>query len=64
MKAWGGCFPKICTVLARRLVFHLHIRVHMLLGMVMLKPTFGYIELVNSLFRITIDQTFKILPVS
>ena len=45
-------------------MFYLHIRVYMLLGMVMLKPTFRYIELVKSLFRITIGQTFKILPVS
>ncbi len=59
-----GCCPKICTVLARCLVFYLHMRVYMLFGVVMLKPTFRYIELVNPLFHITVGQTFKILPVS
>ncbi len=46
----SGCCPKICTVLARCPVFYLHMRVYMLLGVVMLKPTFRYIELINSLF--------------
>ena len=60
-----GCCPKICTVLARCLVFYLHMHVYMLFGMVMLKPTLRYIEeIVNSLFRITVGQILKILPVS
>ena len=56
-----GCCPKICTVLARCLVFYWHRRVYMLFGVVMLKPTLRYIEeIVDSLFRITVGQ---ILPV-
>ena len=45
----------------------MHMRVYMLFGVVLLKPTFRYIELVNALFRIIVHrvgQTFKILPVS
>ena len=66
---WKGresmeCCSKICTVLARCLVFYLHMHVYMLFGVVMLKPTFRYIELVNPLFRINVSHTFKILPMS
>ena len=56
-----GCCPKICTVLARCLVFYLHMHVYMLSGVVMLKPTLRYIEeTVNSQFRITVGQLFSV----
>ena len=64
VKAWGAYCLKICTVLARCLVFYLHMRVNMLFGVFMLKRTFRYIVLVNALFRKTVGQTSKILPVS
>lgn len=59
-----GCCPKICTVLARCLVFYLHMPVYILFGVVMLKLTLRYIEIVNPLFRITVGQMFQILPLS
>ena len=55
VNAWACC-TKICTVLARCPVFYMHMRVYMLFGVVLLKPTFRYIELVNALFRIIVHR--------